>query len=185
MKNKSISIPLWLTWFRIAIVPVFIALFYLPEFGYSQLMMNIINCCLFCLAAFTDYLDGYLARRWNQESSFGAFLDPVADKAIVAASLIILVDDHRTFAVFAIIIILREIGISALREWMAQVGQKSSVAVAYIGKLKTAAQFFAIAFLVLDYHTRLIGNILMVVAVILTVVSMFYYLKQAKNFINN
>ena len=116
------------------------------------------------------------------ESNFGAFLDPVADKALVVASLVVLVNLHRTFVFAAIIIIVREIAISALREWMAKVGETKSVAVAYIGKLKTACQMGAIGFLLLDFYSNLIGNLLMLLAVILTIVSMFYYLEQAKKY---
>ena len=136
---------------------------------------------IFVFAAFTDYLDGYLARKLKQESSFGAFLDPVADKAIVAAALVVLIHLDRTFVFAAIIIIVREIAISALREWMAQLGTVKSVAVAYIGKLKTALQFVAISLLLFDHNTNYIGNICMLLAVIFTVISMFYYLEQAKH----
>ena len=133
----------------------------------------------------TDWFDGFLARRWGQTSAFGAFLDPVADKLIVAAALILLVHLDRTSSLLAMIIIGREITISALREWMAEMGQRKSVAVAYIGKLKTTAQMLAI--LLLLYHepvipyvsTDLLGNVLMVVAAVLTLWSMVYYLKMA------
>ena len=126
-----------------------------------------------------------MARKLKQESSFGAFLDPVADKAIVAAALVVLVNLDRTFVFAAIIIIVREIAISALREWMAQLGSIKSVAVAYIGKLKTALQFLAISLLLFDRHTNFIGNIFMLLAVIFTVISMFYYLEQAKQYFKN
>lgn len=145
---------------------------------------NLVATIIFIVAAATDYLDGYLARKMKLESNFGAFLDPVADKALVAASLVVLVNLHRTFMFAAIIIIVREIAISALREWMAQLGEGKSVAVAYVGKLKTASQMGAIGFLLLDYNTNILGNILMLLAVVLTIISMFYYLEQAKKYFN-
>ena len=177
--------PLLLTWTRIFLVPVFVGVYYLPDSIITMPNKNIVATCIFVFAAITDYLDGYLARLLKQESSFGAFLDPVADKAIVAASLVVLVNMQRTFMFAAIIIIIREIAISALREWMAQLGEVGSVAVAYIGKLKTTMQMVAIALLLLDYHgsffnTNYIGNFFMLIAVIITLISMFYYLEQAK-----
>ena len=187
---KKIPLPTILTWFRIALVPFFVGVYYLPDSLLVMTNKNIIATAIFIFAAVTDYLDGYLARKMNLESKFGAFLDPVADKALVAASLVVLVNLQRTFVFAAIIIIVREIAISALREWMAQMGEVKSVAVAYLGKLKTAFQMIAIGFLLLDYHaymidTNLIGNLFMLAAVILTVVSMFYYLDQAKKHFNN
>ena len=182
---KKMTWPLLLTWTRIFMVPVFVAIYYLPDSLINMPNKNIIATLIFVFAAITDYFDGYLARLLKQESSFGAFLDPVADKAIVAASLVVLVNMQRTFMFAAIIIIVREIAISALREWMAQLGEVKSVAVAYIGKLKTTMQMVAIALLLFDYHgnyinTNYIGNFFMLLAVIITVISMFYYLEQAK-----
>jgi CDP-diacylglycerol--glycerol-3-phosphate 3-phosphatidyltransferase/cardiolipin synthase len=174
-----------LTWVRIAVVPLFVAVYYLPDVAVDILHKNIIATLIFIFAAFTDYLDGYLARKLKQESLFGAFLDPVADKAIVAAALILLVHLDRTFVFAAIIIIVREIAISALREWMAQLGQTKSITVHFVGKLKTALQFVAISLLLLDYHTNFIGNILMILAVIITIISMFYYLKQTRKHFKN
>ena len=148
-------------------------------------LMSMLAALIFALAAITDWLDGYLARKWGQTSSFGAFLDPVADKLIVAAALILLVELERTQAWLAMVIIGREITISALREWMAQIGERRSVAVAYIGKLKTAAQMLAILLLLYwqplwpGFDTPLYGNILMVIAAILTLWSMVYYLQMA------
>jgi len=182
--QKKISWPLYLTWFRVFIVPLFIVVYYIPDLVLSMPNKNIIATIIFILASVSDYLDGYLARKLDMVSSFGAFLDPVADKAIVATSLIVLVHLQRTFMFAAVIIILREIAVSALREWMAQVGKSQSVAVAYVGKVKTALQMLAIALLIYDNHTRLIGNITMLLAVVITIISMFYYLKQAKNFMN-
>lgn len=182
--QKKMTWPLILTWSRIFLVPVFVAIYYLPDSVMPMPVKNNVATVIFVFAAATDYLDGYLARKLNQVSSFGAFLDPVADKAIVAASLVMLVSLHRTFMFAAIVIIIREIAVSALREWMAQVGQVQSVAVAYIGKLKTALQMIAIALLLFDKHTNFIGNVFMLLAVIITLVSMFYYLEQAKKHID-
>lgn len=181
MLNR-VSIPTLLTWMRICLLPFFVAIYYVPDSLLTMPNKNIIATLIFGFAALTDYLDGYLARRLGQESSFGAFLDPVADKAIVAASLVVLVSLGRTFIFAAIVIIVREIAISALREWMAQLGNTQNMAVAYIGKLKTAFQLIAIGLLLFDYHTNYIGNIFMLLAVIFTIISMFYYLEQAKKY---
>ncbi len=177
------NIAILLTWMRIFIVPFFVAIYYLPNSIVSAEHQNIIATSLFLFAAITDYFDGYFARKLNQVSTFGAFLDPVADKAIVVTSLVILVSLQRTFLFAAIIIILREIAISALREWMAQIGNSQNLAVAYIGKIKTAMQLISIALLLLDWHTNVLGNICMLFAVLFTIISMFYYLKQAKDFV--
>ena len=179
------NIPILLTWLRVWLIPVFTILFYLPSDWIDYLTVNWLAALIFMIAAITDWLDGYLARKWNQTSSFGAFLDPVADKLMVAVALILLVSLGRTYAFCAMIIIGREITISALREWMAQLGRRNNVAVAQIGKFKTAAQMSAIVLLLIgseNFHGLnfiLIGNVLMVVAVILTVWSMCYYLKVA------
>jgi len=140
---------------------------------------------LFVLFALTDWLDGWLARRLNQTSAFGAFLDPVADKILICASLLVLLEHGRVEALVALIIIGREIAISALREWMAHIGASRSVAVHMLGKLKTVAQMVAIPFLLYDgplfglLHTRVWGNWLMYVAAVLTIWSMVYYLRKA------
>lgn len=179
------NFPIFLTWLRVALIPVFIGLFYLPSSMLADVARNQIGTLIFALAAITDWLDGFLARKWGQTSAFGAFLDPVADKLIVAAALILLVDLERTWAWLAMVIIGREITISALREWMAQLGEHKSVAVAYVGKLKTAAQMIAVLLLLFDaplvagVNTRLLGNIFMVLAAVLTLWSMGYYLKMA------
>ncbi len=181
---KKLSWPIILTWMRICLVPFFVGIYYLPDSLLLMSYKNIIATGIFVFAAFTDYLDGYLARKLKQESVFGAFLDPVADKAIIATSLVVLIDLNRTFIFAAVIIIIREITISALREWMAQLGKTKNTAVAYIGKLKTSLQFIAIALLLLDYHTNLVGNFFMLLAVVFTIISMLYYLKQAKKNFN-
>jgi CDP-diacylglycerol--glycerol-3-phosphate 3-phosphatidyltransferase/cardiolipin synthase len=148
-------------------------------------MQNWIGMSIFALAAITDWLDGYLARRWGQTSAFGAFLDPVADKLMVAAALILLVELGRAEAYLAIIIIGREIAISALREWMAQLGKSRNVAVAFVGKVKTVAQMTAVIALLLwedvipGVSTPLLGTIALWIAAILTLWSMFHYLRLA------
>lgn len=183
------NIPNILTVLRIALIPVFVGIFYLPHNIFALGIqpthtLNLIAASVFALAAFTDWLDGYWARKYNQTSAFGAFLDPVADKLMVAAALIVLVEFDRVGAVVSLIIIGREIAISALREWMASIGKSSNVAVAMIGKVKTAAQMLAILLLLYfdsigSFNTALVGTLLIYLAAILTLVSMAYYLKAA------
>ncbi|TMG78142.1 MAG: CDP-diacylglycerol--glycerol-3-phosphate 3-phosphatidyltransferase [Betaproteobacteria bacterium] len=181
-----LNVPNLITLSRIILIPLIIALYYLPYELLSDHGKNIAASSVFILAAATDWLDGYLARRLNQMSAFGEFLDPVADKLIVAGALIILVYLQRVDVLVALIIIGREIGISALREWMAKVGQAKSVAVAFIGKLKTVSQMVAIPLLL--YHEELVlglpdaqwlGTVLINIAAVLTVASMLYYLRKA------
>jgi CDP-diacylglycerol--glycerol-3-phosphate 3-phosphatidyltransferase/cardiolipin synthase len=179
------NIPLLLTWLRIVLIPVFVAVYYLPDGWLGPVARNWTAMWVFAIAAITDWLDGYLARRWGEVSDFGAFLDPVADKLMVAAALIMLVWLGRAEAYLAIIIIGREIAISALREWMAQVGQTKSVAVAFLGKVKTVAQMTAIIALLLwedvipGVRTPFLGSLALWIAAILTLWSMFHYLKLA------
>ena len=178
------NVPNSLTVLRIVLIPVFVALFYLPTDIVSPHWLNLTATVVFALAAVTDWLDGYLARVLNQTSAIGAFLDPVADKLMVAAALIVLVEFERVGALVALIIIGREIAISALREWMAGVGQSGSVAVAFIGKVKTAAQMAAILFLLYydpvgPLNVKFIGEVLIDIAAILTLLSMAYYLRAA------
>ena len=181
-----LNIPNLITLSRIILIPLIIALYYLPYDVLTDHGKNVAASTVFVLAAATDWLDGYLARRLNQMSAFGEFLDPVADKLIVAGALIILVYLQRVDMLVALIIIGREIGISALREWMAKVGQAKSVAVAFIGKLKTVSQMIAIPLLL--YHEDLVlglpdaqwlGTVLINIAAVLTVASMLYYLRKA------
>jgi len=179
-----LNIPNALTWARIAMIPVFVGLFYLPESWMPIATQNRVATVIFVAAAVTDWFDGYLARALGQTSAFGAFLDPVADKLMVAAALILLVQLGRVDALIAVVIIGREITISALREWMARVGQSASVAVAYVGKLKTTAQMVAIPMLLFDaslygLDLRLAGEVLIYVAAALTLWSMGYYLRRA------
>jgi CDP-diacylglycerol--glycerol-3-phosphate 3-phosphatidyltransferase/cardiolipin synthase len=181
-----LTIPNLITLSRIILIPLIIGLYYLPYEWISEHGKNLAATMVFILAAATDWLDGYLARRLNQMSAFGEFLDPVADKLIVAGALIVLVWLQRVDMLVALIIIGREIAISALREWMAKVGQAKSVAVAFIGKLKTVSQMIAIPLLL--YHEELslglpdaqwLGTVLINIAAVLTVASMLYYLRKA------
>ncbi|MFO1380747.1 MAG: CDP-diacylglycerol--glycerol-3-phosphate 3-phosphatidyltransferase [Chitinivorax sp.] len=179
------NLPIFLTWLRILLIPLFVGVFYAPQSLLSATDKNILGAAIFAAAAATDWLDGYLARALGQTSAFGAFLDPVADKLMVAAALIVLVHLNRTESWIAVVIIGREITISALREWMAQLGASRSVAVSFIGKLKTAAQMVAIVLLL--YFDRVlqvidaafIGEKLMWIAAVLTLWSMIYYLRMA------
>ncbi|MCW5221616.1 CDP-diacylglycerol--glycerol-3-phosphate 3-phosphatidyltransferase [Verminephrobacter aporrectodeae] len=176
------TIPTLMTWARIVAIPLIVGVFYMPL---NPAMRNLIATVLFVLFAATDWLDGYLARRLNQTSSFGAFLDPVADKFLVCASLLVLVQLQRADVFVALIIIGREIAISALREWMAQIGASKSVAVHLVGKIKTVVQMLAIPFLLYDgrllgvIDTGLWGTWLIWVSAVLTVWSMVYYLQKA------
>jgi len=179
-----LNIPNTLTWARIALIPIFVGVFYLPDSLLSVPHKNLIATTLFAAAAVTDWFDGFLARALGQTSAFGAFLDPVADKLMVAAALILLVQLARVDAIIAVVIIGREITISALREWMARVGKSASVAVAYVGKLKTAAQMVAIPLLLYDAPVQSIdagtlGSVLIYIAAALTLWSMGYYLQRA------
>lgn len=188
-KRSLLNVPNTLTMLRIMLIPVFVGIFYLPAGAIAPHWVNVSATLVFVLAAITDWLDGYLARMLNQTSAFGAFLDPVADKLMVAAALIVLVELGRVDAIIALIIIGREIAISALREWMAGLGQRGSVAVALLGKIKTAAQMAAIPFLLYydsinfglvgSINVKLIGEVLINTAAFLTLLSMAYYLKAA------
>jgi CDP-diacylglycerol--glycerol-3-phosphate 3-phosphatidyltransferase/cardiolipin synthase len=179
-----LNIPIILTWLRIAMIPLVVGLFYLPESWISVPVRDAWAAWAFVIAALTDWFDGWLARRWNQTSSFGAFLDPVADKLMVTAALLMLLYLGRVDVMIAFVIIGREITISALREWMATLGASASVAVHWLGKFKTAAQMVAITCLLynsdfMGIPVALIGQILVLVAAILTVWSMLYYLRRA------
>ncbi len=177
-----LTVPTLLTWARIVAIPLIVGVFYLPLDASTR---NQLATVMFVVVALTDWLDGWLARKLNQTSAFGAFLDPVADKFLVCASLLILVQLDRVNALVALVIIGREIAISALREWMAQIGAARSVAVHMLGKLKTVTQMVSIPFLLYDgalfgfIDTRLWGTALLLVAVVLTIWSMIYYLRKA------
>lgn len=176
------TIPTLMTWTRIIAIPLIVGVFYLP---WDMATRNLVATVMFVLFALTDWLDGYLARKLNQTSSFGAFLDPVADKFLVCASLLVLVHMNRADVFVALIIIGREIAISALREWMAQIGASKSVAVHMLGKVKTTVQMVAIPFLLFDgvllglIDTHFWGTLLIWMAAVLTVWSMVYYLQKA------
>ncbi|MGH8675985.1 MAG: CDP-diacylglycerol--glycerol-3-phosphate 3-phosphatidyltransferase [Burkholderiales bacterium] len=180
-----LNLPNLITWLRILLIPLIVGVYYVPEDLLSYSAQNVIATAIFIFAAVTDWLDGYLARVLNQMSKFGAFLDPVADKLVVVAALIVLLKLGRVDMVIGLIIIGREIAISALREWMAQVGQSKSVAVAFIGKVKTVGQMIAIPMLLFDdtlfgfVDCQWLGTILINIAAVLTVVSMLYYLRRA------
>ncbi len=176
------NLPTLLTWARIVAIPLIVGVFYLDG---NIATKNLVATALFIVVALTDWADGYLARKLNQTSSFGAFLDPVADKFLVCASLLILVQLDRVGALVAFVIIGREIAISALREWMAQIGASRSVAVHMLGKLKTTVQMVAIPFLLYNgtlfglIDTHLWGTVLIYIAAVLTIWSMVYYLQKA------
>tara|TARA_R110000850_G_scaffold148513_4_gene270754 strand:- start:13 stop:564 length:552 start_codon:yes stop_codon:yes gene_type:complete len=169
-----------LTLLRVALIPIFILLYYLP-LHWSYLAAAVV----FTLASLTDWLDGYLARKWQQSTAFGAFLDPVADKLMVAVALILLVQSHANFWITApaMVIIGREIVISALREWMAELGARAQVAVSNLGKYKTAAQMVALIVLLANPPTFtawvILGYVLLMISAILTLWSMCLYLKAA------
>jgi CDP-diacylglycerol--glycerol-3-phosphate 3-phosphatidyltransferase/cardiolipin synthase len=179
-----LNLPNLLTWLRIVLIPLFVGIFYFEKSWVSAPNQNLVATVIFTAAAITDWLDGWLARKLNQTSAFGAFLDPVADKLMVAAALITLVQLERVDAIIALIIIGREIAISALREWVAGTSAAKGLAVSFIGKVKTASQMLAIPLLL--YHDRLgafdpqqVGTWLIWVAAALTLISMAYYLKLA------
>jgi CDP-diacylglycerol--glycerol-3-phosphate 3-phosphatidyltransferase len=177
-----LTLPTLLTWARIVAIPLIVGVFYLPLDAASR---NLIATVMFIVFALTDWADGWLARKLNQTSAFGAFLDPVADKFLVCASLLVLVKLDRVDVLVALVIIGREIAISSLREWMAQIGASRSVAVHMLGKFKTATQMTAIPFLLYDgavfgvIDTRIWGTVLIIVASVLTIWSMVYYLQRA------
>lgn len=177
-----LTIPTLMTWTRIVAIPLLVGVFYI---NIAPVERNLIATVMFVVFAATDWLDGFLARKLNQTSSFGAFLDPVADKFLVCASLLVLVHLQRADVFVALIIIGREIAISALREWMALIGATKSVAVHMLGKIKTTVQMIAIPFLLFDgrlfdlIDTRLWGTWLIWISAVLTVWSMIYYLRKA------
>jgi cardiolipin synthase len=182
MAPMFFNLPTLLTWARIVAIPLIIGVYYLDL---SLRTQNIAATSMFVLFALTDWLDGYLARKLNQTSAFGAFLDPVADKILICAALLVLLKLGRVDALVALVIVGREIAISALREWMAQIGASRSVAVHMLGKVKTAVQMVAIPFLLFDgtlfgvIDTHLWGTGLIWIAAVLTVWSMVYYLQKA------
>jgi len=179
-----LNLPNLLTWLRILFIPLMVGVFYLPDGWVTAREANFLAASFFGVAAITDWLDGWLARKLGQTSAFGAFLDPVADKLMVAAALIVLIDLDRVAPLIGLIIIGREITISALREWMAKAGKSASVAVSFVGKLKTTAQMVSIVLLLyfnplINLPIAEIGTWLIWVAALLTLWSMAYYLVMA------
>jgi CDP-diacylglycerol--glycerol-3-phosphate 3-phosphatidyltransferase len=176
----KLTIPNILTLLRLVLIPVFVIAFYLP-YSWSDLVAAMI----FLFAGATDWLDGYLARKLNQTSRFGAFLDPVADKVMVAAALLLITEDYASIWVTipAMTMIGREIIVSALREWMAELGKRSSVAVSWVGKVKTVSQMTSLWLLIWQYNDWMVwaGFAALYVATILTYWSMFQYLAAAKD----
>jgi len=182
MLGIPLNIPNAITLFRLVLIPVFIAAFFLPDFGWKHLLLT----ALFFIAGVSDWFDGYLARRLRQQSDFGAFLDPVADKLMVATAMALLVNVHpgALMALPAVVIIGREIAVSALREWMANLGENATVKVNFMGKVKTFTQLWAIGFLLYakpigSFQPMLVGYVLLYIAAILTLWSMFVYLSAA------
>jgi len=184
-----LNIPNLLTWLRIILIPLFVGIFYFEKSWVSLPSQNLVATVIFTLAAVTDWFDGWLARKLDQTSAFGAFLDPVADKLMVAAALIVLLQLGRVDAIVALVIIGREIAISALREWMARLGESKGVAVSFIGKFKTVSQMLAIPLLLYNdplgpFEPYVVGTWLIYIAAVLTLASMFYYLRMALPQIN-
>ena len=183
MNTMFFTIPTIMTWTRIVAIPLIIGVYYLDSLTVET--QNLIATIMFVLFALTDWLDGFLARKLNQTSAFGAFLDPVADKFLVCAALLMLLQMDRVNVLVALIIIGREIAISSLREWMAQIGASKSVAVHMVGKVKTTVQMVAIPFLLYNgtlfgvIDTRVWGAVLIVIAAVLTIWSMVYYMQKA------
>lgn len=181
--KENISIPDRLTWLRIGMIPLILLVYYLPPYFFSH-RQNFLAALIFAFASFTDWLDGYLARRLNQITPFGSFLDPVADKLMVVTSLLLLISLGRLRVSIAMIIIGREITISSLREWMAKLGKSETVSVTYLGKVKTTIQMLAIFFLLYKdpiYSIRidLLGSLTIYTATILTLWTMFDYINRS------
>src|ERR1700722_1011187 len=179
-----LNLPNQLTWLRIFLIPLFVGIYYFPASWVSLPYQNLVATIIFSAAAITDWFDGWLARTLNQTSAFGEFLDPVADKLMVAAALLVLLKLDRVDALVVLVIIGREITVSALREWMAKIGGSKSVAVSLLGKIKTASQMVAIPMLlyndrIMEFDPQFIGTLLIWVAAILTILSMMYYIKAA------
>ncbi len=189
-KPLPVNVPMILTWARIALIPLIIGVFYIPDHILLPFMQNVWATVIFIVAALTDAFDGYFARRYNMESAIGAFLDTSADKLMVCAALIVLLDFNRVDMLVALIIIGREITVTALREWMAKVGAAARVKVNWYGKIKAIAQMVAIPML-LFYETIFgismawLGTILIYVAAILTVYSMIVYLRAASPYLSS
>lgn len=189
-KRLSVNVPMILTWARIALIPLIIGVFYIPDSLISPFMQNVWATIIFVIAALTDAFDGYIARKYNMESAIGAFLDTSADKLMVCAALIVLLDFGRVDMIVALIIIGREITVTALREWMAKVGAAARVKVNWFGKIKAIAQMVAIPMLLywenfLGISMAWLGTILIYVAAILTIYSMVVYMRAAGPYLNS
>ena len=194
-QQVKVNVAMILTWIRIAMIPLIVGVFYVPDEWMSPFMQNVWGTALFILAALTDAFDGYIARNYNMESAIGAFLDTTADKLMVCAALIVLLAFNRVDMLVALIIIGREITVTALREWMAKVGAAARVKVNWFGKIKAIAQMVAIPMLLfwepflgidmawlgtfLGIDMAWLGTILIYVAAILTIYSMVVYLSAA------
>lgn len=190
VKKVRINIPMVLTWTRIALIPLIVGVFMIPTSVLSMHSQNLLGCIFFIVAAVTDALDGFIARRYGMGTTLGAFLDPVADKLMVSAALIVLLAFGRVDMLVALVIIGREITVSALREWMARVGESGKVKVNWFGKIKAIAQMVSIPMLLYFYpigawNVYLTGTILIYIAAILTIYSMFVYLKAAAPFFSS
>lgn len=190
VKKVRINIPMVLTWTRIALIPLIVGVFMIPTSILSMHSQNLLGCIFFIVAAVTDALDGFIARRYGMGTTLGAFLDPVADKLMVSAALIVLLAFGRVDMLVALVIIGREITVSALREWMARVGESGKVKVNWFGKIKAIAQMVSIPMLlyfdpIVAWNVYLTGTILIYIAAILTIYSMFVYLKAAAPFFSS
>ena len=190
VKKVRINIPMVLTWTRIALIPLIVGVFMIPTSVLSMHSQNLLGCIFFIVAAVTDALDGFIARRYGMGTTLGAFLDPVADKLMVSAALIVLLAFGRVDMLVALVIIGREITVSALREWMARVGESGKVKVNWFGKIKAIAQMVSIPMLlyfdpICAWNVYLTGTILIYIAAILTIYSMFVYLKAAAPFFSS
>lgn len=190
VKKVRINIPMVLTWTRIALIPLIVGVFMIPTSILSMHSQNLLGCIFFIVAAVTDALDGFIARRYGMGTTLGAFLDPVADKLMVSAALIVLLAFGRVDMLVALVIIGREITVSALREWMARVGESGKVKVNWFGKIKAIAQMVSIPMLlyfdpISAWNVYLTGTVLIYIAAILTIYSMFVYLKAAAPFFSS
>ena len=191
--DKRFNIPMALTWARIAFIPLIVGVFYVPDVILSPHVKNLLACVMFVVAAITDALDGYIARRYNMMTNMGAFLDSVADKLVVCSAIVVLLAFDRVDMLVALIIVGREIAVTALREWMAKIGAAASVKVNWFGKIKTIAQMTAIPMLLWwdpvvvstsllsgELNIAFLGRVLIIVAAVLTIYSMYVYLMAAR-----
>ena len=184
VSDRRLNIPMILTWTRIAFIPLIIGVFYLPDSLCPPHMKNLLSCVMFSVAAITDALDGWIARRWNMATNLGAFLDTVADKLVVCSAIVVLLSFDRVDMLIALIIVGREITVTALREWMSKIGKAASVKVNWFGKIKAIAQMVAIPMLLfydpfMGLPIFTIGTVMIWIAAVLTIYSMCVYLLAA------